>query len=83
MGIRYLKTHAALEGHLGAEDAEGLPPWLRSQTRPLVHLGRCETLHTALLQTLLALRPGIKVPPTDPWLCLALGLPAPTPRTLP
>lgn len=83
MGIRYLKTYAALEGHLGAEEAEGLLDWLRGQTRPQVHLGRCETLHAALLQTLLALRPRIKAGPADPWLCQALGLPAPTPRTLP
>lgn len=83
MGIRYLKTYAALEGHLGAEDAEGLLNWLRGHTRPQVHLGRCESLHTALLQTLLALRPRIKVAPPEPWLCQALGLPPPTPWTLP
>ncbi len=78
MAIRYLKTYAALEGHLGAEDAEGLLAWLRAQATPQVHLGRCESLHTALLQTLLALAPRIKAPPADPWLCQVLGLSAPT-----
>lgn len=80
MAIRYLKTYAALEGHLGAEDAEGLLTWLRSKPRPTVHLGRCESLHTALLQTLLAFAPAVKAPPADPWLCQALGLP-PTPTS--
>jgi len=74
MAIRYLKTYAALEGHLGAEDAEALLAWLRSKPRPLVHLGRCESLHTALLQTLLAFAPAVKAPPANPWLCQALGL---------
>ncbi|MFG6460943.1 hypothetical protein ACG04Q_05115 [Roseateles sp. DXS20W] len=78
MAIRYLKTYAALEGHLGAEDAEALLAWLREQARPQVHLGRCESLHTALLQTLLALSPRIKAPPADPWLCRALGLATPS-----
>ncbi|RTL46728.1 MAG: hypothetical protein EKK53_02525 [Burkholderiales bacterium] len=81
MGIRYLKTYAALEGHLGAEETEALLAWLRSQSRPQVHLGHCATLHTALLQTLLALRPRIKAGPKDAWLCQALGLPAPSSRT--
>ncbi len=77
MAIRYLKTHAALEGHLGAEDAEGLVEWLRAQARPQVHLGKCESLHAALLQTLLAFRPRIKAAPADRWLCAALGLEPP------
>lgn len=81
MAIRYLKTYAALEGHLGAEDAEGLVAWLREQPKPQVHLGKCESLHTALLQTLLAFQPRFKAAPTDRWLCQALGLDTPTPPT--
>lgn len=81
MGIRYLKTYAALEGVLGAEEAEGLVAWLREQPRPQVHLGRCDALHTAVLQTLLAFAPRIKAAPADPWLCQLLGLPpASTPQ---
>lgn len=81
MAIRYLKTHAALEGHLSAEEAEGLLAWLRSHPKGQVHLGRCESLHAALLQTLLAIQPRIKAAPADVWLCQALGLTAPTPRS--
>jgi hypothetical protein len=76
MAIRYLKKHAALEGVVTVEDAENLMHWLRAQARPAVHLGRCEHLHAAALQVLLALRPKIVAAPADPWLVQALG---PTP----
>ena len=74
MGIRYLKTQAVLEGHVPADDAETLAQWLHAHPRGQVHLGQCESLHTALLQTLLALKPRIKAPPPSAWLCVALGL---------
>lgn len=73
MGIRYLKTHAALEGHVAAEDAEALVAWLRARKAPAVHLGRCEHVHAAVLQVLLALRPALKAPPADPWLAAVLA----------
>jgi hypothetical protein len=73
MGIRYLKKHAALEGVVTVEDAEGLLQWLRMQGRPAVHLGRCEHLHGAALQVLLALQPRIVAPASDPWLAAALA----------
>lgn len=72
MGIRYLKKHAALEGLVVVEDAEPLSNWLRQQSRPAVHLGKCEELHAAVLQVLLALRPAIVAPSSDPWLRAAL-----------
>ncbi len=55
MPIRYLKKHAALEGHVGVDDAEALARWLAAQSAPAVHLGRCEHVHAAVLQVLLAL----------------------------
>ena len=73
MGIRYLKKHAALEGVVSVEDAETLAQWLRTQSRPAVHLARCEHLHAAALQVLLALRPKIVAAPTDRWLAQALA----------
>lgn len=73
MGIRYLKTHAALEGHVSAEDAEPLLAWLRTHKAPAVHLGKCEHLHAAALQVLLALKPVLKAAPADPWLAAALA----------
>ena len=74
MAIRYLKKHAALEGHVSVEDAEALAAWLRGHKAPAVHLGKCQQLHAAVLQTLLALRPKVVEPPGDPWLSRALGL---------
>lgn len=75
MPIHYLKTVARLEGHVGAEDAEALVSWLRSPGRRSVDLARCESLHTALLQTLLALRPPLKGPPATPLLRAVLDAP--------
>lgn len=79
MGIRYLKKHAALEGHASVEDAEALANWLRVQKAPAVHLGKCEQVHAAVLQVLLALAPKVVAPPADPWLARALGVPAAAP----
>lgn len=76
MAIRYLKKHAALDGVVGPDDAEALAAWLRQQPRPAVHLGRCEALHSAVLQVLLALRPRLAALPPDPWLVAALAPPA-------
>lgn len=72
MSIRYLKKYAALEGHVGVDDAEALSQWLRNQNAPAVHLGKCAQVHSAVLQVLLALNPRISAPPADPWLAAAL-----------
>jgi hypothetical protein len=72
MTIRYLKRHAALEGHVAVEDAETLAQWLRAQAAPAVHLGKCEQVHGAVLQVLLALRPRVTAAPADPWLAALL-----------
>lgn len=50
-----------------------LANWLREQARPAVHLGKCEEIHAAVLQVLLALRPRIAALPSDPWLRAALA----------
>ena len=65
MTIRYLKKHAALEGIVGVDDAETLTQWLLRQAAPAVHLGKCEHLHGAVLQVLLALRPKLVALPPD------------------
>lgn len=75
MAIRYLKRHAALEGVVGVEEAESLLGWLRAQARPAVHLGRCDHVHAAVLQVLLALQPKIVAKPADPLLASLLGRP--------
>jgi hypothetical protein len=74
MTIRYLKKHAALEGHVVVEDAEALTRWLLEQREPAVHLGACESVHGAVLQVLLALHPKVKAMPADPHLAAVLGL---------
>ncbi len=68
MTIRYLKKYAALEGNVVADDAESLAQWLQKHPAPAVHLGKCEHVHGAVLQVLLALRPRVAAPPTDPHL---------------
>jgi hypothetical protein len=73
MPIRYLKKHAALEGSVTADDAEALVTWMRDQNAPVVHLGKCEQLHAAVLQVLLALNPRVSAMPADPWLAAALA----------
>jgi len=72
MTIRYLKKHAALEGSVSVDDAEALAQWLQQQARPAVHLGKCEHLHGAVLQVLLALRPRLVAAPADPLLAAVL-----------
>jgi hypothetical protein len=80
MGIRYLKKHAVLEDVVTVEDAETLMQWLRAHERPAVHLGRCEHVHAAALQVLLALRPKVLAAPANARLAAALGV-APTGAT--
>lgn len=66
--------HAALEARVSVEDAEALQRWLVDQAKPAVHLGKCEHVHAAVLQVLLALRPAVTAAPPDPRLRQALGL---------
>jgi hypothetical protein len=68
MTIRYLKKYAALEGNVAVDDAEALAQWLQNQAAPAVHLGKCEHVHGAVLQVLLAWRPRVTVLPVDPLL---------------
>ncbi|MFT3856433.1 MAG: hypothetical protein QM742_02590 [Aquabacterium sp.] len=72
MGIRYLKKHAVLEGHVSVEEAEGFMQWLCGQTSPAVDLQACEHVHASVLQLLLIWRPRIRKPPADTWLAAAL-----------
>ncbi len=73
MPIRYLKKHAALEGVVSAEEAEALSNWIRERRQPAVHLGRCDQVHSAVLQVLLALKPRIVAAPSERWLAQTLA----------
>jgi hypothetical protein len=68
MTIRYLKKYAALEGNVSVDEAEYLAQWLQKQAAPAVHLGKCESVHGAVLQVLLALRPKLAALPAEPLL---------------
>jgi hypothetical protein len=81
MAIRYLKKHAALEGVVTVEEAEPLLQWLRQQSHPAVHLGKCGHLHASALQVLLAVQPRVVAAPSAPWLAAALGIAVPAPLT--
>jgi len=58
---------------VGVDDAENLGQWLRKQDRPAVHLGRCEHVHAAVLQVLLACGPRLTALPPDPFLAALLN----------
>jgi hypothetical protein len=73
MGIRYLKKHAALEGVVTVEDAEALQSWLKNHPQSAVNLAKCQHLHAAVLQVLLAMRPKVNGDIADPWLAGILG----------
>lgn len=55
------------------EEAEPLLQWLRETPDAAVDLGGCAALHAALAQVLLAARPHLVAPPSDPVLAAALA----------
>jgi hypothetical protein len=68
MPIRYEGGIARLEGDATVEEALELADWLHGREGAAVDLAACTHLHTAILQTLLALRPPVAGPPADPFL---------------
>ena len=73
MGIRYTKKYASLEGVVSVDDAQGLQDWLKTQVEPAVKLSKCQHVHAAVLQVLLALHPTVIGEVADPWLAGVLG----------
>lgn len=57
-----------LEGDCGSEEAEPLLALLLEQPSRAVSLAGTRTLHTAVVQVLLALRPQLAEPPAEPFL---------------
>ena len=80
MSIRIVdgeEPYAILEQNCVAEDADALLDWLRFTVDPLVDLGSCSHLHTAVLQLLMAARVRTRALPPDPVLAdclLACGI---------
>jgi len=68
MPLKPKKTVMQLEGRCSVEEAEELLQWLQNTPGGRVNLKRCEHLHAAVLQSLLAVRPGVSVGPDDAFL---------------
>ncbi|MEO0031700.1 MAG: hypothetical protein RIS94_1458 [Pseudomonadota bacterium] len=65
MPLRYDASLAVLEGQCVVEEAGDLVEWLVADRTRGVDLSACTGLHTALLQTLMALRPPLAALPDD------------------
>ncbi|MFC4157883.1 hypothetical protein [Chitinimonas lacunae] len=64
---------AVLHGHCRIEEAETLLDWALRHPEGEADLSQCRHLHSAVLQTLLAIRPRRIVPPQEPWLAALLA----------
>jgi len=73
MPIAVSETIAIFEGVCEIEQAEALLDWLHKTPVPLVDLSQCQHMHTAVLQTLLAVRPTILAMSPDPLIARILG----------
>lgn len=60
MTVRSQEGHIVLEGRCRVEDAERLLTALQHRPDSVVHLDKAETIHSAVVQVLLAARPRIE-----------------------
>lgn len=65
MAVRYEEDIAILEGQCQVEEAGDLAEWLIADATRKVDAGPCTGLHSAMLQTLMALRPQLVRAPED------------------
>lgn len=65
MTIDYQETRAVLSGVCTVEDAEDLLGWLIKHPQCQVELSSAEHLHSAVVQTLMAMAPRLLGQPTD------------------
>jgi hypothetical protein len=68
MPLKLHKFTAVLTGVVGVEEAGELAEWLRKTPTASVNMAKCEHLHTAALQVLLAARPQLSQLPADEFL---------------
>jgi len=73
MAIRYARSHAHFEGRCAVEEALPLVEFLRRHPRGKVALAKCSSMHGALLQVILAMRPAVTSLPPDPLLAALIG----------
>ena len=78
MPVTYKKTVAVFEGVCTVEEAETMLAWLQDHPKARVNLKRCEHIHAALLQVLMATGVAVSAWPEDEalasWLKTALQL---------
>jgi hypothetical protein len=58
----------SLDGHCSVEEAQPLFEAMRGVDEPIFDLGRAQTLHTAVVQLILASAGRVRSPPADRWL---------------
>jgi len=68
MSIEIASDCIHLAGVVMVEEAESLATHLKEHPQSAVNLSACESMHSAVLQVLLALRPKLVGLPADPWL---------------
>ena len=89
MAIRYQGDVAVFEQQCAVEEAADLAEWLLADRSRRIDLAACTGLHSALVQTLMALAPPMLAPPGDAALARWLGpvlpprVPEPTPAAAP
>lgn len=73
MAISYAQDTATLQDICGVEEGGEFAEWLIADPARKVDLGPCTALHSSILQSLMALAPGIVALPQDPQLARWLG----------
>lgn len=73
MAIRYQGDVAVFEQQCAVEEAADLAEWLLADRSRRIDLAACTGLHSALVQTLMALAPPMLAPPGDAALARWLG----------
>jgi hypothetical protein len=68
MSIEIASDCIHLAGVVVVEEAESLAAHLKEHPQSAVNLSACESMHSAVLQVLLALKPQLVGLPSDPWL---------------
>lgn len=69
MSVRVADGIILLEGRCRIEEAETLLGYLLEVPGRRVDLSACETLHSAVVQIMMATRPVMASKPVDPFLC--------------
>ena len=72
MPLELTPERAVLSGHVSIEEAEPLLDWLRAHAGATVDVGRCGSMHMAVLQLLARAAPAIEGATARDWRGLLL-----------